>query len=193
MKFIIFCIFSFYTVLLGNSFNNLCVNHSKYQICPNEKSKVIDTLSLFKEKEISNEQKTQISFNNIQVLDKLVKFLIVPDFDGYMTIIHVNSNGEKKQFFPSESMSDDYVKKGQLIDLSYNENKVNSDSTEGLEYFIVVITSKRVYFNVAEKNVIYDAFSDEKMFNEIINDIKSNKYGKYFLKLLPYYILKETE
>lgn len=191
MKLVIFLIFGFYTILFGNGLDdNICISKDNYKICPNKNSEILDTLALFK-KNSSNKQKTQISFDNIQIINSLVKFFIVSNFDGYMSIIHIDSKGKKEQFFPNENIPDSYVNKGQLIDLSYDKDKLSL--SDGLGYFIVIISDKRVYFNSHTKGTIYNAFSDEKIFKQILQDIYSNKYGKYSLNLLPYFTLKDEK
>ena len=118
---------------------------------------------------------------------------VIPSFDGYMNIIALNHNGKKTQVFPNKYAADSFIEKGKRVAPYNDKYKLQAVPPFGLGYFVVVITQERVLFNTYTKSGTFDAFSDNKVFKSILEDINSGKYGKHYLGLLPYYTYEKEK
>ena len=179
-------VFSIATTLFLTGYGNkdLCLKYNNQLICPTPESKVSYLLSTFSNTDLNNDSVTQITCNNHLAVGDYMNLSILPGFDGYMSIISINNTGKRTQVFPNKFTADNFVEKDKLTEIFNKDYKLQAVPPLGLEYFVVVVTKERALFDISTKNGTFDAFSDDKTFKKVLENIKSGKHGKYYLKLL---------
>ncbi len=171
----------------------LCLEYNGQLICPTPESKASYLLSTFTNVDRNNDSVTQVTYDNHLSVGNYMDLSILPGFDGYMSIISINHIGKREQVFPNKYVPDNFVEKDKLSKIFNTDYKLQAVSPLGLEYFVVVITKERALFDISTKNGTFDAFSDDKTFKKVLENIKSGKHGKYYLKLLPCYTHKKEK
>jgi len=172
---------------------DLCLEYNNQLICPTPESKASYVLSIFRNANLNNDSVTQVTYSNHLAVGDYMNLSILPGFDGYMSIISINHIGKRTQVFPNKFAADNFVEKDKLTEIFNKDYKLQAVPPLGLEYFVVVVTKERALFDISTKNGTFDAFSDDKTFKKVLENIKSGKHGKHYLKLLPCYTHKNEK
>ena len=165
--------------MTGCGDTDLCLEYNNQLICPTPESKASYVLSAFTNVDKNSDSVTQVTYNNHLAVGDYMNLSIVPGFDGYMSIISINHTGKRTQVFPNKYTPDNFVEKDKLTEIFNKDYKLQAVSPLGLEYFVVVVTKERALFDITTKNGTFDAFSDDKTFKKVLENIKSGKHGKY--------------
>lgn len=113
------------------------------------------------------------------------------DFDGYVTVIRVDTRGKRSLLLPSESTPDTYVKKGTAIAM-LDEGTIAVQLPRGLCYLMVVVSAERLVLGVATKEKKHiSALEDDALLAKVLNDIRTGQYGQFAIKMLPIYKSKD--
>lgn len=167
--------------------NDLCVKYDKQMICPAPDSKVVKLLAAFKYSDKLNDKKTNVMFMHQTSLSKEEKLKVNAGFDGYLSVINVDRDGSRRSLFPNRYNPDGFIQTGESLNLFEGQKLASENVQSGLGYYLVIFTEKIVYFNLARKGENFNGFKDDKVFKSILKDIQLGRYGKHYLKVLPYF------
>ena len=168
--------------------NDLCVKYDHQMICPTSDSKVVKLLAAFKHSDRMNDKKTNVMFSQQSSSSEKEKLEVKAGFDGYLGVIYVQRDGTRGSLFPNSYNPDGFIQKGESLNV-FEGQKISSQNVQsGLGYYIVVFTEKIVYFNISRKEKSFNGFKDDKVFKSILKEIQIGKYGKHYLKVVPYFM-----
>ena len=165
----------------------LCVNYDQQMICPVSDSNVVPVLQPIAEKDAHNDEQTRVLFEPHITIGEKSRFEIASGFDGYLGLISVQRDGSRRSVYPNAAYPDGFVKKEENLILPDFQKNLRLQGNKGLGYLLVVVTEKLAYFSMSQKGKSVNGFKDDDVFIQILQEIKSGKYGKHYLTLLPYY------
>lgn len=165
----------------------MCITFDQQRVCPVDDSNVINVLQPMIEKSSDEDPQAIVKFDPSIKVGEKKKFEIITGFDGYLGIIAVGRDGSRRPVYPNVEHPDGFIEKGKMLTLQNFQKNLLLESSVGLGYLVVVVTEEMAYFSTEVKGKSYNGFQDDEVFTGMLKLIKSGKFGKYFLKLIPYF------
>lgn len=165
----------------------MCITFDQQRVCPIADSNVINVLQPMIEKSSDEDPQAIVMFDPSIKIGEKKKFEIITGFDGYLGIIAVERDGSRRPVYPNVEYPDGFIKKGKMLTLQNFQKNLLLEGNVGLGYLLVMVTEEMAYFNTEVKGKSYNGFKDDEVFTGMLKAIKSGKFGKYFLKLIPYF------
>lgn len=165
----------------------MCITFDQQRVCPVGDSNVTNVLQPMIEKSSDKDPQAIVMFDPYIEIGEKKKFEIITGFDGYLGIINVERDGSRRPIYPNAEYPDGFIKKGKMLTLQNFQKNLRLKGNEGLGYLLVVVTEEMAYFSTTVKGKSYNGFKDDEVFTGMLQAIKSGKFGKYYLKLIPYF------
>ncbi len=113
------------------------------------------------------------------------------DFDGYASVIAVDTHGKRSLLLPSQTTPDTYVEKNKEITF-LNKEKIMKQLPSGLHYLLVVVSQERLVLGMVTKDKKeISALEDDASLIKVLEDIQLGQYGKFVMKMVPIYTKKD--
>lgn len=111
----------------------------------------------------------------------------ISEFDGYLSVIDIDTKANRNLILPSVKTPDTYIKKDTPLTLLKIEN-ISQNLGSGLHYIMVILSEKRVIYAMQTKEKQdFDALKDDKYFDNILKGVQEGRYGKFVFRILPFY------